>query len=130
MNMVKIFSWILIVSLFLTLTPAIAQENPGEVKLNQGGEVTIPLEQFLQMIKEASPTPPPVQMPPPPVKLVFGTAQMEAVTIENALKVSCSMPFELYEGWWQEISFISELVAISEAKIDGQDVSVYKNGGR
>jgi len=130
MNMVKVFSWILIVSLFLTLTPAIAQENPGEVKLNQGGEVTIPLEQFLQMIKEASPTPPPVQMPPPPVKLVFGTAQMEAVTIENALKVSCSMPFELYEGWWQEISFISELVAISEAKIDGQDVSVYKNGGR
>lgn len=93
------------------------------------GQVTVPLDQFLQLMnKNNKPVPPSV--PPPPVTLVFGTADLSVTAGKDSLKVQCNTMFSSFHGGWNEISLIGTQAALNEVKVDGSDMPVYTKDGK
>ncbi|MEQ8168873.1 MAG: hypothetical protein ABRQ38_08235 [Candidatus Eremiobacterota bacterium] len=120
----KILKIFLITIIILSFASAsIAQEQGKQ------GQVTVPLEQFLQLMnKNNKPAPPSV--PPPPVTLVFGTADLSVTAGKDSLKVKCNTMFSSFHGGWNEISIIGTQAALNEVKVDGADMPVYTKDGK
>ncbi len=120
-RILKIFLIILIMSGLISA--AIAQEQGKQ------GQVTVPLDQFLQLMnKNNKPVSQPV--PPPPVTLVFGTADLSVTAGKDSLKVQCNTMFSSFHGGWNEISLIGTQAALNEVKVDGADMPVYTKDGK
>ncbi len=120
-KILKIFLIILIMSGLISAV--IAQEQGKQ------GQVTVPLDQFLQLMnKNNKPVSQPV--PPPPVTLVFGTADLSVTAGKDSLKVQCNTMFSSFHGGWNEISLIGTQAALNEVKVDGADMPVYTKDGK
>lgn len=121
MNILKVF---LLVFLMLSLLSIANAQEQGKQ-----GQVTVPLDQFLQLMnKNNKPAPPSV--PPPPVTLVFGTADLSVTAGKDSLKVQCNTMFSSFHGGWNEISLIGTQAALNEVKVDGSDMPVYTKEGK
>ncbi|MEQ8188435.1 MAG: hypothetical protein ABRQ39_10745 [Candidatus Eremiobacterota bacterium] len=120
-KILKIFLIILIMSGLVSA--AIAQEQGKQ------GQVTVPLDQFLQLMNKNN-KPAPQSVPPPPVTLVFGTADLSVTAGKDSLKVKCNTMFSSFHGGWNEISLIGTQAALNEVKVDGADMPVYTKDGK
>ncbi|HPZ08390.1 MAG TPA: hypothetical protein PL110_09770 [Candidatus Eremiobacteraeota bacterium] len=116
------FTVTFILVLYLLLTSVMAEEKQGQV--------TIPLDQFLKLMNSGSNKPATPSIPPPPVTLVFGTGDLSVTPLKDALKVQCKVIFKVFHGGWNEISLISNQAALSQVKIDGEEMAVYIKDGK
>jgi len=121
------YVWIIIITCAFIFTLSSYQPVMGEGNTAlQGGTVTLPLQNFLDLTKK-----PPAAVPARPqgesvpVKYIFTGGQYTVTATPFNARIEGTVSLIIYQSGWVEVPLVRKGMAISTAQLDGRDLPLY-----
>ncbi len=94
------------------------------------GQVTLPLESFLQMVRKPG-TPAGGQAGPAvPVPFLFSRGQYRLEARPDWVQVQGELELQVYQPGWVEVPLLPADLVLEEARLDGAPLALYRKEGR
>jgi hypothetical protein len=106
--------------LLLILTADLSRAEEGTIRPLPGTKITVPWDQFLEMIKWLGQTPAP-PMPPPPVDVAVGRAGYTMSLYGGRLESSVILDATTYGEGWHEVFIAGRDTPLVSLSVDGKE---------